>query len=72
MMLAGVGIGRVGVWHVAAEIRSGALKPLLEKFNPGDMEMVHAVYVGGGHVPNRVRAFIDHLLRALAQSPLAR
>jgi DNA-binding transcriptional LysR family regulator len=72
MMLAGVGIGRVGVWHVAAEIKSGALKPLLEKFNPGDMEMIHAVYVGGGHVPNRVRAFIDHLVRALAQSSLAR
>jgi DNA-binding transcriptional LysR family regulator len=72
MMLAGVGIGRVGVWHVVAEIKSGALKPLLEKFNPGDIEMVHAVYVGGGHVPNRVRAFIDHLVRALTHSSLAR
>jgi hypothetical protein len=45
---------------------------MLEKFNPGDMEMVHAVYIGGSHVPNRVRVFIDHLVRALAQSSLAR
>jgi DNA-binding transcriptional LysR family regulator len=71
MMLAGVGVGRVGYWHVAAEIKSGALKPLLEKYNPGDLEMIHAVYVGGGRVSNRVRAFLDHLLRTFASSPFA-
>ena len=71
MMLAGVGVGRVGYWHVAAEIKSGALKPLLEKYNPGDLEMIHAVYVGGGRVSNRVRAFIDHLVRTFASSPFA-
>src|SRR5262249_10689401 len=57
MMIAGIGIGRVGLWHVAKEINAGKLKPLLEQFNPGDIEMIHAVYVGGGKVPNRVRAF---------------
>lgn len=72
MMLAGVGIGRVGLWHVAAEIKSGALQPLLEKYNPGDMEMMHAIHVGGGQVPNRVRAFIDHLVRTFRASPFAK
>jgi DNA-binding transcriptional LysR family regulator len=70
MMLAGVGIGRVGLWHVAKEIKSGKLTPLLEQFNPGDTEMVHAVYVGGGKVPNRVRAFIDHLAKSLDVSEI--
>jgi hypothetical protein len=39
--------------------------PLLEPYNPGDLELMHAVYVGGGNVPRRVRAFIDHLLQTL-------
>jgi DNA-binding transcriptional LysR family regulator len=51
MLLAGVGIGRVGMWHVASEISSGALRPLLEKFNPGDVEEVHAVYAGAAKCP---------------------
>jgi len=72
MMLAGVGIGRVGLWHVAAEIKSGVLQPLLEKYNPGDVEMMHAIHVGGGQVPNRVRAFIDHLVRTFGVSPFAK
>jgi DNA-binding transcriptional LysR family regulator len=71
MLLAGVGIGRVGLWHVTKEIKSGALKVLLERYNPGDVEQVHAVYVGGGHVPNRVRAFIDQLANTLETAPFA-
>ena len=36
--------------------------PVLEDLNPGDIEEIHAVYVGqGGHLPARVRAFIDWL-----------
>ena len=27
--------------------------PLLEKYNPGDLEMIHAIYLGGGDVPTR-------------------
>jgi DNA-binding transcriptional LysR family regulator len=70
MTLAGAGIARLGLFHVAADIQAGALVPVLEAHNPGDLEMMHAVYVGGGHVPRRVRAFIDHLVGTLARSPL--
>jgi DNA-binding transcriptional LysR family regulator len=65
MALAGAGIARLGVFHVAADVQAGALVPLLEAYNPGDLELMHAVYVGGGNVPRRVRAFIDHLLQTL-------
>jgi DNA-binding transcriptional LysR family regulator len=70
MTLSGVGISRLGFFHVAADIEAGRLVPLLEKYNPGDLEMINAVYVGGGHVPRRVRAFIDHLAESLLQAPL--
>ena len=70
MALAGVGVARLGLFHVAADIETGALTPLLEAYNPDDLETINAVYVGGGHVPYRVRAFIDHLVDTLASEPL--
>jgi hypothetical protein len=42
--------------------------PLLEDFNPGDLELVHAVYLGGGNVPGRVRTFVDHMVETLGSS----
>jgi DNA-binding transcriptional LysR family regulator len=67
MLLAGVGIGRLAYWHVAAEIKAGELLVLLEDHNPGDLELIHAIYVGGSLVPDRVRAFIDHTVAKLEQ-----
>jgi hypothetical protein len=46
------------------------LVALLETYNPGDLELIHAIHIGGGHVPRRVRAFIDYMAEALAGSPL--
>ena len=65
MALAGAGVARLALFHVAAEIAAGTLAPLLETFNPGDLEMIHAIHVGGGPVPHRVRAFIDHMIETL-------
>ncbi|MBY3178922.1 LysR family transcriptional regulator [Rhizobium leguminosarum] len=70
MVLAGAGIARVGLFHVGDEIAAGRLVPLLEDSNPGDLELVHAVYVGGGPLPHRVRAFIEHMVVTLADQPL--
>ncbi|TCM20771.1 DNA-binding transcriptional LysR family regulator [Novosphingobium sp. PhB165] len=61
----GVGVTRVGCFSVAAQIASGDLVPLLEDFNPGDVEQIHAVFVGGANVPARVRVFIDFLAENL-------
>ncbi len=70
MVLASAGVARVGLFHVADDIAAGRLIPLLEDFNPGDLELVHAVYVGGGPLPHRVRAFIEHMVVTLGDSPL--
>lgn len=69
MALAGVGIARIGQFHVAEAIAAGRLVALLEDCNPGDMEYVSAVYVGGGLLPHRVRVFIDHLVEELRRAP---
>jgi DNA-binding transcriptional LysR family regulator len=57
----GIGIARVCAETVEAAIDAGQLVPLLEEFNPGDGEEVHAVFVGGTHTPARVRCFVDYL-----------
>jgi DNA-binding transcriptional LysR family regulator len=63
MALAGAGVARLTRWHVGPDIAAGRLIPLLEEFNPGDEEPIHAVYVGQGkHLPARVRAFLDFLV----------
>lgn len=62
----GVGITRVGAFSVAAEIEAGRLVPILEAFNPGDVEAIHAVFVGGANTPARVRVFVDFLAARLS------
>ncbi|MNS44255.1 HTH-type transcriptional regulator DmlR [compost metagenome] len=62
---AGVGLTRVGAFSVADDVAAGRLVPLLEDFNPGDVENIHAVFVGGANTPARVRVFVDFLAERL-------
>jgi DNA-binding transcriptional LysR family regulator len=57
----GMGIARVGSFGVAGELARGELVPVLEAYNPGDVESIHAVFVGGASVPARIRVFVDFL-----------
>ncbi|WP_162950354.1 LysR family transcriptional regulator [Rhizobium jaguaris] len=61
LCLAGLGLARVGYFHVQPDIEAGALVPVLEDFNAGDIELIHAVYAGHDHLAARIRAFIDFL-----------
>lgn len=62
LALGGLGLARLASFQVEDDVRAGRLLPVLENFNPGDLEEVHAVYLGqGGHLPTRVRAFLDFL-----------
>jgi DNA-binding transcriptional LysR family regulator len=70
IVLSGVGIASLGRWHVADAIKSGALVPLLEDFNPGDLKLIYAVYLGGGNVPSHVRAFVDRMIETGGSSDL--
>lgn len=63
LALAGLGIARLSSFHVTPDLKAGRLVPVLEAYNPGDIEPLHAVFLGhGGHLPARVRAFLDYLV----------
>jgi len=70
LALDGLGIARLGRFHVAEHIAAGRLVPLLQEYRSDDLELIHAIYVGGGEVPGRVRAFIAHMAEVMGQSPL--
>ncbi|MFT4120717.1 LysR family transcriptional regulator [Bradyrhizobium sp.] len=62
LALGGVGLARLALFHIGPDIDSGRLVPVLQNYNPGDREDIHAVYVGHtAPLPARVRAFIDFL-----------
>jgi DNA-binding transcriptional LysR family regulator len=64
LALVGQGLARLSHFHIGGDIAAGRLVPVLEACNPGDVEEIHAVYVGhGGQLPMRVRAVIDFLVR---------
>ena len=63
LTVAGVGLARLALFHARDDIAAGRLVPVLEAFNPGDLEEIHAVFLGhGGYLPARVRAFLDFLV----------
>lgn len=61
----GVGLTRVGRFSVVDQIAAGRLVPVLEAYNPGDVESIHAVFVGGANTPARVRVFVDFMAEQL-------
>ena len=62
LALAGQGVTQLSLFRIRPDIKAGRLVPMLEAYNPGDVEEVHVVYVGhGGRLPARVRALIDFL-----------
>ena len=61
--VAGLGVARLAAFQVRADLDAGRLVPVLEDYDPGETEDIHAVYVGqGAHLPARVRAFLDFLV----------
>ncbi|MEX8191634.1 LysR family transcriptional regulator [Comamonas guangdongensis] len=62
LVLAGAGLARLSLYHAWEDLQSGRLRVVLEDFNTGDLEPIHAVYVGKpGQLPARTRAVLDFL-----------
>jgi DNA-binding transcriptional LysR family regulator len=58
----GVGLVRLASFIVKDDIAANRLVPVLEEFNPGDIDELHAVYLGqGGLLPIRIRVFLEFL-----------
>ncbi|WP_163780371.1 LysR family transcriptional regulator [Myxococcus vastator] len=65
LVLEGVGLARLGGYHVQPDLASGRLVAVLEKYSAGDIELIHAVHIGHEHLATRIRTFIDFLADAL-------
>lgn len=61
MAVAGGGIARHGRFHVAGDLKAGRLVEVLQDFNPGDGEDIHALYAPEDRAAARIRAFLDFL-----------
>lgn len=62
MAVEGAGIARLSLFHAWSDIAAGRLKVVLEPFNTGVLEPIHAVYLGKpDQLPSRTRAVLDFL-----------
>ena len=70
LAVAGAGLARLSTYHIQADLDAGRLVPVLEKFNPRDIEPIHAVYLGKvERLPSRVRAVLDFLVLHVGSDP---
>ncbi|MNQ14870.1 transcriptional activator TtdR [compost metagenome] len=67
MALAGVGLARMGDYHVRADLAAGRLVEVLGEVIGRDEEEIHAVFLGGPRMLERVRVFLDFVVPRLQQ-----
>jgi DNA-binding transcriptional LysR family regulator len=67
LCLDGIGIARIGRFHVEAGIAAGTFIPLLADWQADDTEEVHAVYVPHPHLSTGIRAFVDFLVKRIGR-----
>jgi DNA-binding transcriptional LysR family regulator len=66
LAISGVGLVRLASFMVRDDIAADRLVSVLEDFNPGDIDELHAVYLGqGGLLPVRIRVFLEFLARQI-------
>ncbi|WP_374631902.1 LysR family transcriptional regulator [Ferrovibrio sp.] len=67
LALAGAGLARLAEYHIRDDLAAGQLVEVLGDAVENDEEEIHAVYLGGPHLPQRVRAFLDFMVPRLQQ-----
>ncbi|CCA90742.1 LysR family transcriptional regulator [Novosphingobium sp. PP1Y] len=65
LALAGMGLARLADFHVREDIAEGRLVEVLGDAGHGDEEEVHALYLGGQRMPQRIRLFLDFMVPRL-------
>ena len=66
--LDGIGIGLLPTWAVAEPLRAGALRRVLDDWEP-PASTIYAGYPGNRLMSMKVRAFVDHLVRCFGRTP---
>lgn len=69
LALDGLGLARMARYVAEDDIAAGTLVPVLEGFNGGDIELLHAVFVGHDYLAGRIRAFVDFLAARIGKQP---
>jgi DNA-binding transcriptional LysR family regulator len=75
LAVSGVGLARLASFIVRDDIATSRLVPVLEEFNPSDLDELHAVYLGrSALLPIRIRLFLDFLVQRIkiGETPLTR
>jgi len=70
LTLDGLGISRLGMFHVFDDLKAGRLVELLPEYNAGDIEDITIIFPNQRHMPQRTRTFIDFAVENL--EPLLR
>lgn len=71
LAVAGAGLARLGDYHARDDVAAGRLVEVLADVVENDEEPIHALYLGGPRLPQRVRVFLDFICPRL-QAFLAR
>lgn len=66
--LDGIGIALLPTWAVAEPLRAGALRRVLDVWEP-PTSTIYAVYPGNRLMSMKVRAFVGHLVRCFGRTP---
>src|SRR5947199_230775 len=66
--LDGIGIAVLPTWAVAEPLRTGALRRVLDAWEP-PASTIYALYPGNRLMSMKVRAFVDHLARCFGSTP---
>ena len=67
LALAGAGLARLAEYHIRDDLAAGHLVEVLADAIESDEEEIHAVYLGGARLPQRVRVFLDFVVPRLQQ-----
>jgi DNA-binding transcriptional LysR family regulator len=65
--VAGIGLTRMLDYQIAAQLRAGTLKLVLESFK-SPPKPVHLIYEAGRHLPLKIRTFLDYAAPRLKKS----
>lgn len=70
LALAGAGLARLSRYHIQHDLDAGRLVAVLERYNPREVEPIHAVYLGRiERLPSRVRVVLDFLVSHVGRDP---
>lgn len=67
LALDGLGLARMARYVSEEDIAIGTLVPVLDEYNGGDIELLHAVFVGHDYLAARIRAFVDFLIERIGK-----